>query len=108
MLGVSGNFWHIRIQAYMIISDGRVVKASTSGAVDSGFIKNRVKPTTLKLVFTVSRLDAQHYSDSVENKPTCLLVQSGKALNKLSHLREVDRWPASTLGELVIALCFLM
>ena len=41
-------------------SDGRVAKASASGAVDSGLISSRVKPMPLNLVFTVSLLDAQH------------------------------------------------
>ena len=41
-------------------SDGRVVKVSTVGAVDSGLIPSRVKPMTLKVVFTASLLDAQH------------------------------------------------
>ena len=37
---------------------------------------------TLKLVFTASLLDAQHYRDSVENKPASLLVVPlGKALS---------------------------
>ena len=35
-------------------------RASVSGAVDSGLIPSRVKPMTLKLVFTASRLDVQH------------------------------------------------
>ena len=38
---------------------GRVVRASASGAVDSGFIPSRVKSMTLKLVFTASLLDVQ-------------------------------------------------
>ena len=33
-------------------SDGQVVRASTSGAVDLGLILSQVKPMTLKLVFT--------------------------------------------------------
>ena len=41
-------------------SDGRVVRASASGAVDLGLIPNRVKPLTLKLVFTAFLHDAQH------------------------------------------------
>ena len=41
-------------------SDDRVVRASASGVVDSGLIPSRVKPMTLKLVFTASLLDAQH------------------------------------------------
>ena len=36
--------------------------ASASGSVDLG----RVKPITLKLVFTASLLDVQHLRDSVE------------------------------------------
>ena len=55
-------------------SDGRVVKASASGAVDSGLIASRVKLMTLKLVFTAALLDAQHLRDCVENKPASLLV----------------------------------
>ena len=40
--------------------NGRVVRASASGAVDLGFIPSRVKPMTLKLVFTGSMLDVEH------------------------------------------------
>ena len=41
-------------------SDGRVIRASASGAVDSGLSPRRVKPIALKLVFTASLLDTQH------------------------------------------------
>ena len=41
-------------------SAGRVVRASAAGAVDWGLIPGRIKPMTLKLVFTASLLDAQH------------------------------------------------
>ena len=41
-------------------SDGRVVRASASGAVDLGLIPIRVESMTLKSVFTASLLDAQH------------------------------------------------
>ena len=52
------------------------------GLQTSGFIPRRIIPITLKLVFTASLLDDQHYSDSVENKPASLLtVPLGKALN---------------------------
>ena len=37
-----------------------MVGASVSGAIDSGLIPSRVKPMTLKVVFTASLLDAQH------------------------------------------------
>ena len=40
--------------------DGRVVRASAFATVDSGLIPSRVKPMTLKLVFTASLFDAQH------------------------------------------------
>ena len=38
----------------------KMVRAFTSGAVDLSLIPSRVKPMTLKLVFTASLLDAQH------------------------------------------------
>ena len=41
-------------------SDGRVIRASASGAVDLGLIPSRVKPMALQLVFTASLLDALH------------------------------------------------
>ena len=37
-----------------------MVRAPASGAVDSGLIPSRAKPMTVKLIFTVSLLDAQH------------------------------------------------
>ena len=49
-----------------------MVTASISVAVDSSLIPSGVKPMTLKLVFTASLLDAQHWRDNVENsKFTC-------------------------------------
>ena len=53
---------------YSESSDGRVARASTSEAVDSDLIPSRVKPMTLKLVFTASMLDDQYETDSVKNK----------------------------------------
>ena len=64
-------------------SNGRMVRASTVRAVDSGLIPSRVKPMTLKLVFTASLLDAPYEKDSVENKPASLLVPLGKALSEI-------------------------
>ena len=65
-------------------SDGRVVRASASGAVDSSLISSQVKPMTLKLVFTASLLDIQHQRDIKENKPASLPVMLlGKALNRV-------------------------
>ena len=55
--------------------------ASVSAAVYSGLIPSWVKPITVILVFTASRLDAQHQRNSVENKATNLLfVPMGKHL----------------------------
>ena len=66
-------------------SDSRVVRASDSGAVNLGLIPSRVKPMTLKLLFTASLLDAQHLRDSVKNKPASfLVVPLGKALSEIS------------------------
>ena len=63
-------------------SDGRVVRASASEAVDLGLIPSRIKPMTLKLLFTAFLLDAKHSRDSVKNKPASLLVMPlGKTLN---------------------------
>ena len=45
---------------FICTSDGRIVGASSSGAVDSGLIPNGIKPMTLKLEFTASVLEAQH------------------------------------------------
>ena len=41
-------------------SNGRMVRASASGAVHWGLIPSRVKPMTIKLVFIASLLDVQH------------------------------------------------
>ena len=62
-------------------------RASVSWAVDSSLIPSRVKPMTIKLVFTASLLDTQHWRDSVKNKPARLLVVPlGKALTGFPHL----------------------
>ena len=69
-------------------SDGRVVRASASGAVDLGLIPSRIQLMTIKLVFTAFLLDAQHYRNNVANKSASLLVVSlGKALNGINGLR---------------------
>ena len=51
---------------------------------------------TLKLVFTVSLVDAKHQRDSVANKMASLHVWSvGKNLAGFTHLTVVDRWPTT-------------
>ena len=68
-----------------------MVRASASAAVFSSLIPSRVKPMTLKLVFSAYLLDAHHYRDSVENKPAnSLYVPLGKALSGISRLGVVD------------------
>ena len=54
-------------------------RAHASKSVDLGLIPSRVKPMTLKLVFTASLLDVQHLRDSVEKagKFTCCAVGKG-------------------------------
>ena len=65
----NGMLFHRLLKLIMILtnseviynsSDGRVVSTFATGAVDSGLIPSRVKPMTLKLVFTTSLFDAQH------------------------------------------------
>ena len=59
-----------------------MVRVSASRAVESGLVPSRVKPMTLKVLFTASLLDALHQRDSVENKPASLLVVPlGKVLS---------------------------
>ena len=63
LTGLSGMLYEwqpIRPSGSFNSSDGRVDRASASEAVDSGSIPSRVKPMTLKLVFTASLLDVQH------------------------------------------------
>ena len=42
---------------YFNSADSRVVRAFESGAADSGLVPSRVKPMTLRSVFTASLLD---------------------------------------------------
>ena len=73
-----------------------MARASSSETVGSGLVLSRVKPMTLKLVFTAFLFDAQHYRDSVENKLTSSFVVSlAKALSGIPLLDVVDRWPAT-------------
>ena len=51
-----------------------MVIASASVVVGLSLIPSRVKSRKLKLVFTVSLLDAQHERNSVEKKPASLPV----------------------------------
>ena len=50
-------------------SDGRVVSARASKAVDSGWIPSRVKPMTFKLIFPSFLLDAQHIKEQCGEQP---------------------------------------
>ena len=67
------------------------------GSCKLGLISSRVKPMTLKSVFTASVLDAQHERDNVENKPASLayLCRWERHLTGLPHLDVVDRWLAT-------------
>ena len=65
-----------------------------------GLIPSRVKPMTLKLVFTASLLDTQHLDDVGQKceeqagKFTCCAVGKGILQDSL-HLGVVDRWLAT-------------
>ena len=72
------------------------IEHMTSGAVDLGLTPSRVKPMSLKLLFAVSLLDAQHQRDSVKNKLATLPAMSlGQTLNGIPHRRVVDKWLAT-------------
>ena len=78
-------------------SDVRVIAVSASGAVDSGLIPSRVKPMTLKLVFTSSLLDAQHESTVWRtSRHVYLLGRWERHLAGFPHFGVVDRWPAAS------------
>ena len=66
--------------AWKTSSDGRVVRASASGAVDSGLIPSRVKPMTLELVYTAfpaSRSALKGQCGEQAGKFTCCAVGKG-------------------------------
>ena len=77
-------------------SDGRVIRASASGAVDLGLIRipSRGKPMILKLVFTVSLLDAQALKGMVwrTSWQVYLLCRWERHLTGFPRLVVVDRW----------------
>ena len=50
---------------------GRVDRASATEAVDTGSIPGRVKPKTIKLVFTASLLDVQQLKGQCEASIVC-------------------------------------
>ena len=90
--------FHKRLVDFSINNlDGRVVKASASGAVYSGVIPSRVKPVTVKLVFTAFLLDAHHKRTVWRTCPQVdLLCRRERHLSGFPHLRVVDRWPTTS------------
>ena len=75
------NKWSLNLPSF-VRSRWPSGRASASEAVDLGLIPSRVKPITLKLVFTASLLDPQHLRDTVENKlASSPVVPLGKALS---------------------------
>ena len=79
--------------------NSRVVRAFASRAIDLGLIPSRLKPMTLKSVFTASLLDAValNFIGSVwrTNRQVYLLCRWERHLAEFPHLRMVDRWPAT-------------
>ena len=57
---ICGPLMYTTASATVASSDGRVVRAFASGAVDLGVIPSRVTPTTFKWVVTVFLLDVEH------------------------------------------------
>ena len=66
-------------------SDGRVVRAHASGAVDLGLIPSRVKPTRLKLVFTASWLDTRHLMGQRREHGSQVLQSTVRLLTVMLH-----------------------
>ena len=88
------NFWFWRRK--FNCSDGRMVRASAPGGVDLGVIPSRVKPMTLKLVFTASLLDLSiNGTEWRTSRQVYLLCRWDRHLAGFPHLGEVDRWPAT-------------
>ena len=51
---------------------------------------------TLKLVFTASLLDVQHFKGQCgESRQVYLLLRWERQLTEFPHLSVVDRWPAT-------------
>ena len=71
-------------------------RASVSGVVNSGLIPSRVRPTTLKFVFTPSCLTFSIKGTVWRtSRQVYLLCRWERHLTRLSHLGVVDRWPAT-------------
>ena len=66
---VEFNRWRKQVERLVFyhISDGRMIRASATGPVDSGFIPSRVKPMNLKWIFTASLLGAQNRTARLVN-----------------------------------------
>ena len=62
-----------------------VVKASTSGAADSGLVPSRIKTMTLNLVFAACCSAQKRQRENQAGKFTC-------AVEKDTNLGVVDRW----------------
>ena len=81
---------------YLTRSDGRVVRASAPGALNLGLISSRVKPMTLKLVFTASWLTLSIKSLVCRtSRQVYLLCRWKRHLAKFLHLDMVVRWSAT-------------
>ena len=72
-----------------------MVRAYASRAVDLGLIPSRVKPMTLKLVFTASCLTLSNKGTVWRTSRQVYLLCRGKGTYGFSHLGVVDRWLAT-------------
>ena len=85
--------------------DGRGLRISAFGAVDSVLIPIQVKPMNVKWLFTASLLDAQNWRNSVESKPASLLVVSfGTALIGIFLISQRQTGGRQLPSKLVVAL----
>ena len=78
------SFSNVKLLLLFISSDGRLVRACASEAVGAGLIQSRAKPITLKLVFTASLHDVQHYRAVRRLETSSLVVPLGKAMSGIS------------------------
>ena len=85
----------------------RVVRAFTSGAVDSGLIPSPDSESgqTNDLVFTASVLDALHSNGTAwRTSHKVYLCRWERHLTGFSHIKMVGRWPATPEGACYCAL----
>ena len=72
-----------------------MVKASASGAVEFDLIPSRVKPMTIKLLFTAFLFETQHERKCAINMPANLFVPFEKHLAGFPHVKRIETQPVT-------------